>query len=195
MNLLKNRRNLLWLLPLVLFLLSPLWIPGVKAFLKPRGTFATPSQDGRPRGKEFVMDDITITMSSKGRVEWIVDAGQAFTIRSDREIGMTGVKALYTAPGQEKTYITSRRGRYEMNRGHLTLIDDVVIRKPAKQQELYTDLFHYYNRKRKVVCPEDVELRGPDFTIRAGRMDYDLARARTVFSKRVRVELKSEQTI
>ena len=194
---LKNPRNLLWLIPLIFFVTSPLWIPGVRTFLKPRGGFEPASVVPNPgqQKQQFIMDEITITMSSAGRVEWIINAERAYTIKSDKEIGMIEVDAVYTADEDDKAHITSGRGKYNVDTKHLTLIDNVVIVKPTAQQEMYTDLLHYYNTKKMVVCPGDVELRGPDFTVEAGRLDYDLARHRYDFSGRVKVELGEQNKI
>lgn len=194
---LRNPRNLLWILPLALFVTSPLWIPGMRFFLVPHDRFDTEMsmpQIGEQK-QQFVMDDITITMSSAGRVEWVINAERAFTINSDKEIGLIEVDAVYTAEDKDKTHITSARGEYEVDNGHLTLLDDVVIVKPATRQEMYTNLLHYYNRKKMVVCPEDVELRGPDFIIQAGRLDYDLARHSYDFRERVNVTLAQQKAI
>lgn len=194
---LRNPRNLLWILPLVLFVISPLWIPGVRSFLQPRGGFdveASMPKFGEQK-QQFVMDDITITMSSAGRIEWVINAEQAHTIRSDKEIGMVEVDALYTADNKEKTHITSVRGQYKVDEGHLTLIENVVILKPEAQQEMYTELLHYYNENKKVVCPESVELRGPEFSIQAGRLDYDLDREAYDFSDRVNVTIASQNAL
>jgi len=191
---LKNPRNLLWILPLAVSLVSPLWLPAAKSFLRPRGGFGqeTPSTPGVEQKQQFVMDTVTITMSTAGRVEWTINADQAFTIKSDREIGMLKVDAVYEGDEEDKTHITSSRGQYDIDQGHLTLIDDVVIVKPATKQEMYTDLLNYYNTSRTVVCPGKVKLVGPDFTIRAGRLDYDLARHSYDFGGRVKVALAGQ---
>lgn len=193
---LKNPRNLLWILPLAVFMVSPLWIPAAKSFLKPRGGFGKEAVNlpGVEQKQQFVMDAVTITMSTAGRVEWTINADQAFTIKSDREIGMTEVDAVYEGDDKDKTLITSSSGQYDIDKGHLILIDDVVIVKPATKQEMYTDLLHYYNTSRTVVCPGDVKLLGPDFTIRAGRLDYDLAKHSYDFGGRVNVELSGQTT-
>ena len=68
-------------------------------------------------------------------------------------------------------------------------MDDVVIDKPLSRQKLLTDLLHYSNNRKIVICPSKVELHGPDFRIRAGRLEYDLARSGYDFGDRVRVEL------
>lgn len=187
---LHNSRNLLWLLPLLLLLTSPLWKPSLADFLRPRGGFTTPAVGlDDQQEQRFIMDQIAITMSSGGRLEWVINADEAFTRESDMDIGMVGVDATYSGGDQEKTRITSAKGRYNVNEGHLILSENVLIDKPASHQQLLTDLLHYYNHRKVVVCPDKVELRGPDFTIRAGRLEYDLATHGYDFSNRVRVAL------
>lgn len=186
----KNPRNLLWSVPLVLFLTSPLWKPGVASFLKPPGGYAPPTSitiEQAP-AQNFVMDTVTITMSNRGRVEWVINAERAFTAKSDKDIAMVEVDAVYTNVDEKVTHITSSTGRYQVDDRHLTLIDNVVIRKPALQQKMYTDLLHYYDATKMAVSPDDLEIIGPDFSIQAGRMDYDLANDGYDFSDRVVVD-------
>lgn len=191
---LKNPRNLLWLIPLALLVSSPLWKPALTDFLTPRGGFDSSVVDPLADGPEenFIMDSITITMFNWGREEWIVNAKRAFTGNSDREIGMEEVDAVYTGEDQDRTHITSSRGMYTVDERHLILIDDVVIIKPVSMQEMYTDLLHYYNNDKLVVCPGEVELRGPDFTITAGRLDYDMRNDNYDFGGGVRVTMNDK---
>ncbi len=182
----KNPRNLLWLIPLALFVATPLWKPALTAFLKPRGGYdPLVVEEEREREQSFVMDALTITMSSWGRVDWEIQASQAFTGKTDKEIGMVDVDALYTGEKNEQTRITSDRGLYNVNKGHLVLIDNVVVEKPVSRQTMYTQLLHYYNDDKRIVSPGDVEIKGPDFNIRAGRLDYDLISRNYDFSNRV----------
>lgn len=181
----KNPRNLLWLLPLLLFVTSPLWKPALSTFLQPRGVYDPTGENQNTEEQSFVMDAVTITMSNWGQVEWIINAKQAFTGKSDKEIGMIDVDALYTGEKKENTRITSDRGLYNVNSSHLVLIDNVVVDKPVSQQQLYTDLLHYYNDEKIVVTPTQVEIKGPNFTIRAGRLEYDLVSKGYDFSNRV----------
>lgn len=185
----KNTRNLLWIIPLGLLLSSPLWKPSVTAFLTPRGGYdaelaATASQ----REQNFVMDSITITLTSKGREEWVVNAKRAFTGNTDKELGMIEVDALYTGK-KDPMIITSNRGTYFVDDRHLILIDNVIIRKPKSGEELFTDLLHYYDATQMAVSPVEVDIKGPKFSLQAGRMDYDLSTDGYDFSERVRVEL------
>ncbi|MHB8790010.1 MAG: LPS export ABC transporter periplasmic protein LptC [Desulfobulbaceae bacterium] len=188
---LHNPRNLLWLLPLLLFLTSPLWKPELTSFLRPRGGHGVPeiNLDDSAEQQRFVMDAVKITMSSAGRVEWEITAEQAFTGESDKDIGLVGVDALYTGADQETTRITSVKGRYDIGESHLTLKEDVVVDKPLSRQKLLTDLLHYYNDRKVVFCPGKVELLGPDFRVRGGSLHYDLVSRGYDFGDRVRVEL------
>ena len=190
---LHNPRNLLWLLPLLLLLTSPLWKPELTNFLRPRGGHAVPeiNLDDSEQEQNFIMDSIAITMSSEGKVDWVVTAEQAYTGESDNDIGMVGVDATYTGTDkdQEKTRITSAKGKYDIGKSYLTLMEDVVIDKPLSRQRLLTDLLHYSNHRKVVICPEKVELLGPDFRIRAGRLEYNLISRGYDFGNRVRVEL------
>lgn len=135
--------------------------------------------------QSFAMDNVTITMSSKGRVDWVVDAEQAFTAESDKQISLIGVNALYTDEAQKQTRITSDKGKYDVNKSHLVLIDHVVVDQKASQQKMYTDLLHYYGDRELVVSPGRVEIQGKDFNIKAGSMEYYLAARDYVFSGRV----------
>ncbi|GBE12017.1 lipopolysaccharide-assembly, LptC-related [bacterium BMS3Abin13] len=181
-----NRRNLLWLVPLFLFLSSPVWEPPVASFLKPRGGYnAGQERASGKQAQDFVMDALTLTMSSKGRIEWVIKASRAFTGKRGRMIDMIDVDAVYTGAGRDRIYIASKRGQYNIDRQHLILQDNVRVRKPLEKQELYTDLLHYYDRTKQVICPGDVKIKGPDFSIQAGHMKYDLLSHAYDFSKGV----------
>ena len=185
----KNSRNFLWIIPLGLFVTSPIWKPSVAAFLKPRGGYDArlAARAGRLQ-QNFVMDTITITLTSKGVEEWVVKAERAFTGKSDRELGMIGVDALYKGKNEPIT-ITSSRGTYYIDQRHLILIDNVVVRKLKAGEVLYTDLLHYYDAGKMVVSPVPVDIKGPQFSLQAGRMDYDLSTDGYDFSEGVTVEL------
>ena len=182
------RRNLLWLIPLVLFVTSPLWQPAVTDFLRPRGGFDSEAAQAVDKKQAFVMDRITITLDRSGRKEWKVEAERAFTGKTDRELDMVNVHAVYLDPDQPIT-IDSRRGTYLIDGRHLILRKKVVVRKPRAREELRTELLHYYDAIRMVISPVPVRITGPRFTLTAGRMDYDLSTDGYDFGGRVKVEL------
>ncbi len=186
----KNPRNLLWVFPLALIISSPLWKGSVEAFLRPRGGYdAKVAEAYKRHAQNFVMDNLTITLTTNGHLEWTIKSQRAFTGKSDREIGMTDVDALYTGKGKDPITITSNRGTYLMDERHLILIDNVVVLNPGKQESLYTELLHYYDATKMAVSPVDVKLHGPEFDLEAGRMDYDLSSDAYDFNDRVSVDL------
>lgn len=183
-------RNLLWIIPVGLMASSPFWREHAAVFLKPRGGYdAAAEQAYAQESQDFIMDDVALDFSSKGEHTWTIKAKQAKTGRTDREIEMFQVDALYSKKDDDPITITSKKGRYEMDDKHLTLIDDVVIIKPVQREELYTELLYYYDKTKMLISPIDVEIRGPKFDLKSGRMDYDIATKAYDFSERVDVAL------
>jgi len=187
----NNPRNLLWMLPLLLLLTSPLWRPPLTAFLAPRGGYnpklAQPEEETPIQN--FIMDSVAITLTSKGRPEWQIDADRAFTNEQGHDIEMAGVSAMYIGADKEPTNITSNKGKYFIDQRHLVLTDRVVLTKPAKDQRLLSERLDYYDGTKMVVSPGRVELRSPKIKLTAGRMDYDLETGGYDFSNRVKVNL------
>ena len=65
----------------------------------------------------------------------------------------------------------------------------MVINKPTKNQQLFSELLDYYDATKMVVSPGPVRLRGPDLNLSADRMDYDLASDGYDFSGAVKVKM------
>jgi len=187
----KNPRNYLWIAPLLLFITGPLWQPPIAAFLAPRGGYIpklAQVEEGSPI-QNFVMDSVAITLTSKGKEEWQIDAERASTGEKDHEIEMVGVSAMYIGNEKEPTNITSRKGTYYIDARHLVLTDHVVVSKPTRDQELLSDRLDYFDATKMVVSPGKVDLRAPNLKMTAGRMDYDLSTDGYDFSNRVKVKL------
>ncbi len=186
----RNPSNLLWIIPLFLILSSPLWKGQVAAFLAPRGGYdANAAKAYTRQNQHFIMDDVTITLSSSGKHTWTIKSKRALTGDSDREIRMIGVDAKYREEGESPIDITSNDGSYLLDDLELILRENVVIIKPVQHEEMYTDILHYYDTSKMLISPVDVDIKGPKFNLRAGRMDYDLATDGYDFSERVFVEL------
>ncbi len=186
-----NLRNLLWLLPLLFFVTSPLWQPPLATFLTPRGGY-NPKLAMPPESlptQNFTMDAVAITLTSDGKEEWQIDADRAYTGTNDHEIEMEGVNAMYIGKEKDPISITSLKGRYHLDDRHLILIGKVVVTKPTKDQQLFSELLHYYDATKMVVSPGRVDLRSPDLSLTAGRMDYDLASEGYDFGDRVKVNM------
>lgn len=183
-------RNLLWAVPVGIIAASPLWQGHVAQFLKPRGGYDEVAERAyQEQSQDFVMDDVLITFATEGVQTWTIKAEQAQTGETDREIHMLDVDALYHKKGESPISITSKTGTYRMDDQHLTLIDDVVIIKPLQHEEMYSDLLHYYDTAKMLISPGHVEIRGPKFNLKGGRMDYDVSTGAYDFKDRVKVML------
>ncbi len=187
----RNPRNILWILPLLLLITNPLWQPSVASFLAPRGGYnpKLAQLDQETPVQNFIMDSVVITMASNGKEEWQIDAKRASTGEHDHEIDMVAVSAKYIGTEKEPINISSRKGKYYINDRHLVLTDHAVILKPTKGQQLMSDQLDYYDATKMVVSPGRVDVQAPGLKVTAGRMDFDLSTNGYDFSNRVKVDL------
>ena len=187
----RNPRNLLWLLPLLLFVTSPLWQPPLAAFLTPRGGYnpnLVQPRDESPT-QNFIMDAVAITMTSNGKEEWQIDAARAYTGEREHEILMEEVSAIYIGDEKEPINIESRNGLYLIDKRHLILPDRVKVVKPTRDQILLSERLEYDDADKMLVSPGKVTITAPGMKLNAGRMDYDFSTEGFEFSDRVKVNL------
>lgn len=187
----KNPRNLLWLVPLLLFVTSPLWQPLLADFLTPRGGYhpkLTQPQDETPI-QNFILDAVAITMTTNGKEEWQIDAGRAYTGEREHEIEMEEVSAMYIGAEREPINIESRKGVYFIDKRHLILTDHVKVVKPTRNQVLLSERLEYDDVDKMLVSPGRVTIQAPGMKLNAGRMDYDFSTEGFEFSDRIKVNL------
>ena len=188
---LNNPRNLLWLLPLAIFVTSPIWHPPASAFLTPRGGYnpklAQPQEESPM--ENFVMERVAITLTSKGMDEWQIDAERAFTATQDHQIDMEEVKAMYIGNKRDPINIQSRKGSYRVDTRFLVLSDHVQVTKPTEDQVLLSERLEYDDTTKKLVSPGKVYIQAPNMKIDAGHMNYDFGKEDFDFTDRVKVIL------
>ena len=189
---LRNPRNLLWLLPLLLFVTSPTWHPALSRFLTQRGGYnlkLTAAPQTNSAMENFVMDRVAITMTSQGMEEWQIDAERAFTGENAHEIDMEEVRAMYIGNKREPINIESRKGNYRIDTRYLVLTDHVKVSKPTMDQVLLSDRLEYDDARKKLFRPGKVYIQTQDMKIDAGQMNYDAKTEDFDFTKRVKVIL------
>jgi LPS export ABC transporter protein LptC len=161
-----SRRNLLWLIPFLLFISFPLWRIPVASLLSPRGGYDPSLAERKLDAHNFTMDKVHITQSKNGKTALKIAADRAFTGKTVDEFKMEEVDAVITGDNNEKTFITARSGIFDKQTAILTLIDEVVVIKPKDQAELYTDLLIYNNKTNMAHSPGKTQVIGKGFEVR-----------------------------
>jgi LPS export ABC transporter protein LptC len=160
---------------MALLLTFPLWRLPLAAFLAPRGGYDPALALNRPAGHDFTMNNIHITQSHKGQTTLDLVAVRAMTGKTANEFKMEDVKATIISKEGEQTHVTAREGLFDKGSSLLSLIDDVVIKKPRDNYELYTDLLHYNDKTKLANCPGPTRLIGDKVSIKGGSLNYNVA--------------------
>jgi len=168
-----NSRNVIWLVPLALLLTFPLWRIPLAAFLAPRGGYDPALAQNRPDAHDFTMNTVHITQSHNGKTTLDLIATRAMTGKTTNEFKMEDVNATIITEQGEHTYVTAKKGIFDKGSSLLSLIDDVVIKKPKDKYEIYTDLLHYNDKTKIANCPGATRLIGDKVTIKGGSLKYN----------------------
>ena len=184
-----SRRNLLWFIPLLLFLTFPLWRPPLASFLTPRGGYEPSLAKRKLDAHNFNMDKVLISQSERGKKTLTIEAKRAFTGKSVDEFHMEDVDAVIIGTNNDETYITARKGIFNKLTNILTLIDDVVVMKPKDETELYTDLLTYNNSTHMAYSPGKTQIIGKGFEIRGRNLHVNTMTSSYDLGGRVRCKL------
>ncbi len=176
-----TRRNLIWLIPLLLFLSYPLWRSPAAAFLSPRGGYDASFADRKLDSHNFDLEGVRITQSEDGNTTLEIAAKRAYTGQKKDEFLLDEVDAVIIAQDGEQTFVSARRGVLDKPQSILTLIDEVVVMKPKDKFELYTDLLIYSESTHLAVSPgrtqvlgEKIDITGNGLTFNTTTSAYDL---------------------
>ncbi len=184
-----TRRNLVWLIPFLLFLSFPLWQRPAASFLAPRGGYDASLAERKLDAHNFNMDTVHITQSENGIKTLEIEAKRAYTGKTVNEFNMEEVDAVITGTNNEQTYITSRNGIFDKQTAILTLIDEVVVMKPKDKSELYTDLLVYHNKTHMAYSPGKTQVIGDGFEIRGHNLQANTLTKSYKIDGRVRCKL------
>ncbi len=169
-----NRRNLVWLIPLLLIFTFPAWRVPVAAFLAPRGMEdSSPGPDSRNE-HNFVMQKVIIVQSQRGKKTAEIRASQAFTSEKPDEFVLTQVDAdLFDEQG-DRVNIRAKSGLYNTQTRKLTLVGEVKINRVSQNQQLYSELLYYYDDTRVIDSPGPARLVGNRAEIKGSSLHYDI---------------------
>lgn len=186
-----TRRNLTWLIPLILFLAFPLWRIPVAAFLSPRGGYDATLADRKLDTHNFALDGIRITQSENGKKTLEIVAKHGYTGKKADVFKLDEVDAVIISNNGEQTFITARHGILDKNTTLLTLIDEVVVMKPTDKFELYTDLLTYNQTTHIAHSPGRTQILGEKIDITGHSLIFNTLTKAYDLSGRVRCKLSN----
>jgi LPS export ABC transporter protein LptC len=169
-----QRRNYIWLVPLALMISFPVWRMPIAAFLTPRGGYDPAYANLKSDVHNFFMKTVTIFEHKNARKTAIVKAEKAYSSPKPDEYILEIVDSDIFNQSGEATHIVAKRGIFNTATNLLTLIDNVVVDKKLDNQQLYSDLLYYDDRKRTVNCPGKTRLVGEDVEINGSSFDYGI---------------------
>ena len=170
-----TRRNIVWGIPLLCLVTSPLWYTPVSNFLAPREGVEFATGQGGKDIQNFSMDGVILYQYKNDAAVAIIRADQVSTGKESEKIFLKKVDSdLYDDAGN-LTRITSDRGIYNSKLEILTLTKNVVVQKDVDQQQLNTELLVYNGKARTVNCPGNTLITTKDGVIDGGNLLYTIA--------------------
>lgn len=182
-------RNMLWGVPLILLLTSPLWRPGFIDFLTPRYGFSPVFEDDRAVGG-FTMTGVTLTRSVNGHPEAILSAAKVKSGRWDQnDYWMEKIDALFFDKGEVQAHVMSGEGYYDVSQKILTLVEGASVMFGDKY-ELRTEALRYLLSYKTLKTGMDIFFRSQDIIIKGTGMWYNFDTGDYKVGGRVKFDMK-----
>ncbi len=186
-----TRRNIVWLIPLALFVSYPLWRIPATTFLTPRGGYDASLADRKLDAHNFDLEGVHISQSDGGQVTLEIVAERAYTGKKKDEFLLDEVDAVIIGQNGEQTFITARHGILDKPQSILTLIDEVVVMKPLDKFELYTDKLIYNETTKIAISPGRTQVLGEKIDITGNRLVFNTLTKAYDLGGRVRCKLSN----
>jgi LPS export ABC transporter protein LptC len=173
---LKDPRNLLWIIPLAVLLAMPLWKPTASRILSPVrkeiDVPAPPSLTSKRALSTSEMNGVQFEQSKNGAREWYLTASRLYSTEQDPDMKLEDVKALFG--DNEATSIRSQTARYNADTKQITLEGKVVIQND-KGYVMQTDSLEYIAAEKKIRTTSAVNIQGSNIEVRGNQLLYDTA--------------------
>lgn len=174
---LKDPRNLLWILPLAALLTLPLWKPLAVGILRPPRAEINVSVPSPTKTLSIsAMNGVQFEQNKNGTREWLLNASRLYSTENDADMQLEEVEGFFFGPadGKEKTRIRSQKARYNTDTRQITLLGKVVIQND-KGYEMQTDSLEYLAAEKKIITTAAVKIRGSNIEVRGNKLLYDTA--------------------
>ena len=174
----KDPRNLLWIIPLAALLTLPLWKPLAADFLSPERETTAPSAPSLTNSRVLSsteMDGVHFEQSKNGVKEWLLTASRLYSIENDSDMQLEDVKAsFFGTPGKsEETRIRGQKARYNSATKQITLYGEVVIQND-KGYEMQTESLEYLEKEKKITTDSKVKITGSNISVSGESLMYDV---------------------
>ena len=187
-----NRRNIVWLLPLIAIITFPLWKIPAGAFLSPRGEIQSQTQQEEKVAKNSLsMKDLIIYKYQGDKQDTVIRSNRAYSGDNPDLIFFDKVDADVFDKEGEIIKITSKQAEYNQKTQVLVLIKDVVADKSISGQTLLTDKMNYNSVTKIAYAPSKTTLISPDAKIIGGNFTYDVNTGTYTMKKRVNTLIHS----
>ena len=175
---LKDPRNLLWIIPLAVVLTLPLWKPLAKDILSPakrQSAAAALSFAAKAVERRSSMNGVEFEQSRNGKREWRLSADHLLSAENDPDMQLEEVRGVFfgVGKGEDETRIRSRQGTYNTATRQITLAGDIVI-EDAGGYEMRTDSLSYSAKEKTMRSTAPVIIRGSNIEVRGSRLLYDI---------------------
>lgn len=187
-----NRRNLVWLIPVMIIVTFPLWQIPISAFLTPRGLEESSVATGTGKEHDFVMQKVLITQNQAGEKTAEIRARQAYTSDKPDEFVLVTIDADLFDDQGDMVNIKADAGIYNTQTRHLILNKNVIVSRDSDKQQLFTDLLHYYDDKRIIDSPVATRMVAEGAEIRGSSLRYDIVTGQYLVGGRVTTILQPQ---
>ena len=187
-----NRRNLVWLIPVLIIVTFPVWKIPISSFLAPRGLEESSVDTGTDKEHDFVMQKVLITQNQAGEKTAEIRARQAYTSDKPDEFVLVDIDADLFDDQGDMVNIKAESGIYNTQTRHLILNKNVIVTREADKQQLFTDLLHYYDEKRIIDSPVPTRMVAEGAEIRGSSLRYDIVTGQYLVGGRVSTILQPQ---
>ena len=175
---LKDPRNLLWIVPLAALVSMPLWKPFAADFLSPERKETGPPAPSLTNPRVLStseMNGVQFEQSKNGTKEWLLTASRLYSTEGNSDMQLEDVKALFFGPAgeNEETHIKSQKARYDAETKQITLLGEVIIQN-NKGYEIQTDSLEYLADENKIRTTSAVNIQGSNIAVSGNKLLYDI---------------------
>lgn len=174
---LKDPRNLLWLVPLAALLTLPLWKPFAAKFFNPAHQETASPVTSLTNLRALNSSDMTgvqFEQNKNGSREWLLTASRLSSAEGDPDLRFEDVMATFfnTSNEKEEAHVKGRNASYNTDTQKMTLEGSVVIKNDAGY-EMQTDSLEYLAAEKKIRTTSAVNIKGSNIAVSGNRLVYD----------------------